>query len=104
MDKTLLFRLIIGLEFSSGKAYLVLVVGQRGQMGTTNGSGGLFRHGVAKHKAAFEAVCVTLQYAMDLREPIFGVVHHVGKRQQLPNRNNRKKPRRWLRRLCRKMP
>jgi hypothetical protein len=43
--------------------------------------GGLFRQGVAKHKAAFEAVCVTLQYAMDLGEPIFDVVHH-GKRQQ----------------------
>jgi hypothetical protein len=53
--------------------------------------GGLFRHGVAKHKAAFEAVCVTLQYAMDLGEPIFDVVHHHhdGKRQQQPNRNKR---------------
>ena len=53
--------------------------------------GGLFRHGVAKHKAAFEAVCVTLQYAMDLGEPIFNVVHHDGKRQQQPNRNKRLK-------------
>ena len=51
--------------------------------------GGLFRHGVAKHKAAFEAVCVTLQYAMDLGEPIFDGVHHDGKRQQQPNRNKR---------------
>jgi hypothetical protein len=47
--------------------------------------GGLFRHGVAKYKAAFEAVCITLQYAMDLGEPIFDV-HHDGKRQQQPNR------------------
>jgi hypothetical protein len=43
--------------------------------------GGLFRHG---QKAAFEAICVTLQYAMDLGEPIFDVVHHadIHKRQQ----------------------
>jgi hypothetical protein len=54
--------------------------------------GGLFRHGVAKHKAAFEAVCVTLQYAMDLGEPIFDVVHHDGKQQQQqPNRSKRLK-------------
>jgi hypothetical protein len=52
--------------------------------------GGLFRHGVAKHKAAFEAVCVTLQYAMDLGEPSFDVVHD-GKRQQQPNRSKRLK-------------
>jgi hypothetical protein len=51
--------------------------------------GGLFRHGVAKHKAAFEAVCVTLQYAMDLGEPIFD--GHDGMRQQQPNRNKRLK-------------
>jgi hypothetical protein len=30
----------------------------------------------------FEAVCSTLQHAMDLGEPIFDVVHHDGKRQQ----------------------
>jgi hypothetical protein len=54
--------------------------------------GGLFRHGVAKHKAAFEAVCVTLQYAMDLGEPIFAVVHHDGNRQQQKlNRSKRLK-------------
>jgi hypothetical protein len=44
--------------------------------------GGLFRHGADKHKYAFEAICVTLQYAMDLGEPIFDVVHHDGMLQQ----------------------
>jgi hypothetical protein len=33
--------------------------------------GGLFQHGANKHKYAFEAVCITLQYAMDLGEPWF---------------------------------
>jgi hypothetical protein len=38
--------------------------------------GGLFRHGDDTHKYAFEAIFVSLQYAMDLGEPIFDVVHH----------------------------
>jgi hypothetical protein len=38
--------------------------------------GVLFCHGVNKHKHAFEPVCVTLQYAMDLGDPIFDVILH----------------------------
>lgn len=37
---------------------------------------GLFRHGELKHKHAFEAVCVTVQYEMDNGAPIFDAVHH----------------------------
>jgi DDE superfamily endonuclease len=59
--------------------------------------GGLFRHGVDKHKHAFEAVCVTLQYAMDLGEPIFDVIHHDGmqqqQQQQQQDKNKRQKQR-----------
>jgi hypothetical protein len=33
-------------------------------------------------QVCLEAVCVTLQYAMDLGEPIFDVVHHYGMRKQ----------------------
>jgi hypothetical protein len=52
--------------------------------------GGLFCHGVDKHKHTFEAVCVTLQYTMDLGEPIFDVIHHDGMQQQ-QDKNKRKK-------------
>ena len=38
----------------------------------------VFRHGVEKHKHAFEAVCVTVQYEMDNGAPIFDAVHHGG--------------------------
>lgn len=57
-----------------------------------NSLGGLFRHGVDKHKHAFEAICVTLQYAMDLGEPVFDVVHHDG--QQGPQQDTDKRQRR----------
>jgi hypothetical protein len=50
--------------------------------------GGLFPHGVNKHKHTFEAVCVTLQYAMDLGKPIFDVIH-----QQQQDKNKRQKQR-----------
>jgi hypothetical protein len=54
--------------------------------------GGLFQHGADKHKYAFEAVCVTLQYAMDLGEPIFDVVHHDGtKRLQQQDKQDKDK-------------
>ena len=32
-----------------------------------------FRHSIAKHKLAFEAICVIVQYQMDNGSPIFDV-------------------------------
>jgi cytochrome oxidase assembly protein ShyY1 len=32
-----------------------------------------FRHSIAKHKAAFEAIAVTVQYQMDNGHPLFAV-------------------------------
>jgi hypothetical protein len=50
----------------------------------------LFPHGVNKHKHTFEAVCVTLQYAMDLGKPIFDVIHLQQQQQQQQQQNKNK--------------
>jgi phage terminase large subunit GpA-like protein len=34
---------------------------------------GRFRHGIEKHKVVFEAVCVILQYQLELTSPLFDV-------------------------------
>lgn len=36
----------------------------------------IFRHGIEKHKIAFEAICITCQYVMDNGDPIYDAVHH----------------------------
>ena len=35
-----------------------------------------FRHGMKKHKLAFEAVCVTVQYKLENGSPLFDAVRH----------------------------
>jgi hypothetical protein len=46
-----------------------------------------------KLKHAFEAVCVTLQYTMDMGEPIIDVIRHDGMQQQQQDKNKHQKQR-----------
>jgi hypothetical protein len=51
------------LQFAIG-AKSIRVEDPFDDFGNANCRGGLFRHGVGKHKCVFEAVCVTVQYRM----------------------------------------